>query len=193
MEQDPIEEQTILWRRVDTSGHESARVYCDEDGWYLDGAAIFLHEGVPCRLEYLIECDTEWRTMFASIDGWIGEDVVEHEIEVDEDGVWLLDGEEIPDVAGCLDIDLNFSPITNLLPLRRLDLSVGTVKKVRAAWLRFPSFGLEPLEQTYTRIDESTVKYESRDGEFVRTLTVNKAGLVLEYPDYWIVEGDHTS
>jgi len=184
-----MKEQSILWRRIDTPGHESALVYGDDDGWYLDGAAVFLYEGNPCRLEYLIECDTKWRTRFISVDGWVGGEVIEHEIEVSDDGVWRMNDELVRDVGGCLDIDLNFSPITNLLPLRRLSPSVGESKTVRAAWLRFPSFKLEPLDQTYTRLDESTVEYESGGGTFVRKLKVNDAGLVLEYPDYWEAEG----
>jgi hypothetical protein len=38
---------------------------------------------------------------------------------------------------GCLDIDLGFSPSTNLLPIRRLTLAVGEAATVRAAWLPF--------------------------------------------------------
>jgi hypothetical protein len=46
----------------------------------------------------------------------------------------------------------------------------------------------ERLDQNYTRTDASTVKYESADGAFKRTLKINHDGLVLEYPDYWIAE-----
>ena len=183
-----MKDQSILWRRVDTLGLEAARVYGDDDGWYLDGSAIFLHEGTPCRLEYLIECDTEWLTTSATIDGWVGDEVIAYEILVSDNGEWYIDDEEIEAVHGCVDIDLNFSPITNVLPLRRLDLQIGESNSVTAAWLRFPSFELERLDQTYTRLDESTVKYESRNGEFVRELKVNADGLVLEYPDYWITD-----
>jgi hypothetical protein len=183
-----MNDQSILWRRIDTKGHEAARVYGDTDGWYLDGAAIFLHEGSPCRLEYLIECDPEWRTTSVAVDGWVGDDVIEFEILVSEESVWYLNEQEIEEVEGCVDIDLNFSPITNLLPLRRLGLENGETKSVSAAWLRFPSFKLERLDQTYSRLDETTIKYESRDGAFVRSLKVNSDGLVLEYPDYWIAE-----
>lgn len=186
-----MKDQSILWRRVDTVGLETARVYGDDDGWYLDGAAIFLWEGSPCRLEYLIECDPEWRTTAATIDGWVGDEVIGREVLVSEEGSWYLDDDEIEAVEGCIDIDLNFSPITNLLPVRRLDLKVGESKEVSAAWLRFPSFQFERIDQTYTRIDETTLKYESRGGEFVRTLKINSDGLVLDYPDYWAVENAH--
>ena len=170
-------------------GHESARVYDDGDGWYLDGAAIFLYEKKPCRLEYLIQCGSDWLTEFVSIDGWVGDEIVEIEIEVDRGDIWLLNGEEIAAAKGCIDIDLNFSPVTNLLPVRRLNLAIGESKTVRAAWLRFPSFQLEALDQIYTRIDETTIRYESGGGQFVTELKVNDAGLVTDYPHYWTLEG----
>jgi hypothetical protein len=85
-------------------------------------------------------------------------------------------------------LDLNFSPSTNLLPIRRLNLAVGQEAQVKAAWLRFPSFELEPLSQVYRRIDELTYRYESGEGRFVADLTVNSVGFVTNYPDIWQAE-----
>ena len=178
-----MEDHSILWRRIDTSGHETARVYGDEDGWYLDGSAIFLYEGKPCRLEYLIECDAEWKTSIVTVDGFVGDEVIAIEIE-SEDGVWYLNGEEVDAVEGCTDIDLNFSPVTNLLPIKRSELAVGDEAPVRAAWLRFPSFNLEPLDQTYTRKTDSVYNYKSSTG-FEKDITVDDFGLVVEYADLW--------
>jgi hypothetical protein len=92
-----------------------------------------------------------------------------------------------PSVTGCIDLDLNFSPSTNLLPIRRLNLAVGDEAQVRAAWLRFPSFELEPLFQTYRRIDESTYRYLSSTG-FAADLEVSSVGFVTNYPGIWEVE-----
>jgi hypothetical protein len=91
-------------------------------------------------------------------------------------------------VEGCGDLDLNFSPSTNLLPIRRLNLAVGEEARVRAAWLRFPSFALEPLEQIYRRVDTTTYRYESAGAKFVTELKVNAAGFVTRYPNFWEVE-----
>ena len=73
-------------------------------------------------------------------------------------------------------------PIHHLLPIRRLDLAVGVDAEVRAAWLRFPSFTLEPLPQVYRRLSEEVYRYESAGGAFVRDLTVDTAGFVTLYP-----------
>jgi hypothetical protein len=84
-----------------------------------------------------------------------------------------------------VDIDLNFSPSTNLIPIRRMNLAVGEASDVRAAWLRFPSFALEPLPQQYRRLTDDTYRYESAGGEFVAELKVNRAGFVVDYPGIW--------
>lgn len=167
-------------------GHEAVRIYESEDGWFIDGASIFLYEGKPCRLEYLIETDADWQTRSVTVDGFLGDEVVAIEIDVDGDA-WYLNGVEIPEVDGCIDIDLNFSPVTNFLPIKRLDLETGDSGDVRTAWLRFPSFELEPLEQTYSRKSDSVYTYRSSTG-FEKDISVDEFGLVIEYSDFWVRE-----
>ncbi len=175
----------ILWSRLDRPGHESARIFSRDSRWHLTGTAVFAHERQPCRLDYRIACDAEWRTVSAKIAGWVGSETIELEIAVDAEQRWQLNGSEDPTVAGCIDIDLNFSPSTNLLPIRRLNLAVGEEASVRAAWLRFPSFTFEPLDQIYRRTGATTYVYESAGGRFVRELEVNEEGFVTLYPGFW--------
>ncbi len=177
--------RTILWRRLDRPGHESCRVSRAEDARRLEGSAVFDHERRPSRLDYVIVCDAMWETRSARVTGWVGDTAIQVDIAANPNRTWRLDGRECPAASGCVDVDLNFSPSTNLLPIRRLGLSVGGTAEVRAAWLRFPSFALEPLEQRYTRLGETTFRYESAGGTFVREIEVNDAGLVTRYPDFW--------
>jgi hypothetical protein len=179
------EESTIIWRRLDMPGHESVRIFFDEESWYLEGTSVFLYEDKPCRLDYLIECDDQWNTTAADITGWVGDELVELEIDIDDERRWFINRTEWPEVKGCLDIDFHFSPVTNTLPIRRLEIPVGNEAAVKAAWLKFPDFNFAPLEQTYTRLDENTYRYESGGGNFGREIVVNEAGLVTDYPDYF--------
>jgi uncharacterized protein len=169
---------SVLWRRLDRDGHE----FCSLEGTRLRGVAVIEHEGAPCRLGYEVECDTTWRTRWTQVRGLVGEQAINVAITADEHGVWRLDGEEIDTVAGCIDVDLNFSPSTNTLPIRRLRLAVGEEAEVRAAWLRFPSFELEAIVQRYRRLDERTYQYES--GSFSAEVRVNEAGLVTAYEGF---------
>lgn len=178
----------VLWRRLDQPGHESARLLSRDSSWCLAGTAVFAHDGQPCRLDYLVVCDAGWHTVSATVAGWVGAETVQVALSVDSARRWRLNGTECPEVAGCIDLDLNFSPSTNLLPIRRLGLGVGQQAQVRAAWLRFPSFTLEPLEQVYRRTDVGTYRYESAGGRFVRDLEVDAVGFVTLYPGFWQVE-----
>jgi hypothetical protein len=67
-------------------------------------------------------------------------------------------------------------------------MEIGQEMEVRAAWLRFPSFRLEPLAQVYRRIDETRYRYESGGGSFVAELRVNREGFVTYYPNIWEAE-----
>jgi hypothetical protein len=179
---------TVLWHRLDVPGHEAARLTSRGSDWVLEGTAAFLHERQPCCLTYSVICSSAWHTLACRLSGWVGPNSIEVNVEADGSHRWRLNGAEAAAVEGCIDVDLNFSPSTNLLPIRRLNLAVGQSAEVRAAWLRFPGFNLEPLQQSYRRIDETTYRYESAGGTFVRDLQVAQSGLVLLYPGFWEAE-----
>ena len=176
---------SILWRRLDVAGHDSARLIEDAAGSIVEGTAVFLEQGQSCRLDYRVTCDAAWRTTSARVTGWLGDRTIGIEMTADTGRRWTIGGVECPSVQGCDDVDLSFSPVTNLLPIRRLGLHIGQRASARAAWLDFPSFRLEPLEQIYERLRASSYRYESGGGAFTTTLQVNAAGIVTSYPPFW--------
>jgi hypothetical protein len=180
--------ETILWRRLDEPGHDVAELAPTLDGWLLSGAAVFAESGRPCRLEYAVVCDRAFATRRCTVSGRVGATHVRLDVERDASDAWLVDGERVPSLTGCVDIDLAFTPATNLLPIRRLALAVGEAAPVRAAWVRFPELSLDVLEQTYTRVAADRYLYESDGGNFRRELTVSAMGFVLEYPGLWTRE-----
>jgi len=165
-------------------------MFFQDSRWHLTGTAAFVHNQQPCRLDYLVVCNSEWQTLSGKVNGWVGNETIDLDLSVDSARRWRLNGTESPAVTGSVDLDLNFSPSTNLLPIRRLNLAIGQEAEVQAAWLRFPSFTLEPLKQLYRRIDVATYRYESAGGRFVTELQVNAAGLVTLYPNFWQVEAE---
>jgi uncharacterized protein len=180
--------ETILWRRLDLPGHEIATIVPVADGWRLDGVALLNESGRPCRIEYGITCDAQWLTRRCVIRCQVGEQRVNLAVERTLTGVWSVGGVEVPALEGCDDIDLGFSPATNLLPIRRLALPIGAHSLVRAAWIRFPELTAEVLEQTYTHASTGRYVYESAGGAFRRELQVDAFGCVIDYPGLWRAE-----
>jgi hypothetical protein len=72
-------------------------------------------------------------------------------LTADGEGHWSRESQHLADMDNCLDVDLEWSPSTNTLPIRRLALAIGQSKDVSAAWVRFPSLEVERLDQTYER------------------------------------------
>lgn len=178
----------VSWRRLDVPGMDAARLVRVDGGWRIAGTAIVVHEGEPCVFSYEVACDDGWRTRGARVTGWMGGSEVDRTLRPDEDGRWRLDGVHQPQVDGCIDVDLAFTPATNTLPIRRLDLAVGASAPVSAAWLRFPWLDVARLEQVYRREGEHLYRYESNGGRFTAPIEVDDAGLVRRYDELWRAE-----
>lgn len=161
-----------------------------DSGWQLTGVLEVEEAGVAASLRYAIECDAQWRTRSALIEGASGGQPVRISLVADGHGQWWRDGAPLPEIAGAIDVDLGFTPMTNTLPIRRLALAVGQTEPVRSAWLRFPELRLEPLDQTYTRESAEVYRYRATvDGEiFTAQLDTDAFGRVLRYEGLWVAE-----
>ena len=179
---------TILWRRLDVPGHDVCQLVAQGDGWRLSGMAVFSLDGRPCALSYEVDADGRWSSRSARVRGWCGTEPVDVAILAAPGGRWHLNGTEQPAVSGCVDVDLGFTPATNLLQLRRVALDTGQSADVPVAWLAFPELTLERLEQRYRRRDQGTYDYEAPGVPYEGLLRVNEVGFVTRYPGLWEAE-----
>lgn len=176
---------TAIWKRLDTDGHDCCRLIRGPRGWRLSGCATFLHEGEACMLPYEVDCDGSWRTLSARVDGSVGFDRLTFDIARTANGDWLVDGQVQPAAAGCIDLDLGFTPATNLIAIRRLGLAAGAAADSRAAYYREFVPGLGALDQTYRRSGDATYAYASPAHGFSAELAVDPVGFVTDYPGLW--------
>ncbi|HVU51807.1 MAG TPA: putative glycolipid-binding domain-containing protein [Polyangia bacterium] len=179
---------SVLWRRLDSPGHDACSLTESDGGWRLAGTAVFVHEGGPARLDYDLACDGSWRTLRGEVSGWIGAKPVAHATTRSEDGRWIHDGAAVPGLEACVDLDLGFSPATNLLQLRRLALAEGQAADAPAAWLDVTTGALELLAQRYERRAALAYWYEAPRFGYAALLEVDALGFVRRYPGLWEVE-----
>ena len=179
---------TICWKRLDVPGHEAAELHRRGEGWRLHGVVVMSSDDQASSFEYTIDCDASWQSLRAIITTRLGSSPGSLMLERTTAGEWRANGTRRPDLRECVDVDLSFTPSTNLLPIRRLALAVGDSASVRAAWVRLPDLGIEVLEQVYRRTGEWSYRYESANGTFQRDLVVNERGLVVDYPGLWVAE-----
>jgi len=183
----PRESSVILWRRLDIPGHDACRLEPIEPGWRLTGTAVFLQDGSPARLDYSVVCDAEWRSRDGVVRGWIADAIVDVRIHQTA-GTWAIDGMIVHDVQNCVDLDLGFTPATNVTQLRRIALEAGQAANVPAAWFDLATRSLSVLEQRYERRTADTYWYEAPRFGYSALLQVDRTGFVRHYPGLWKAE-----
>jgi len=175
---------TILWQCLEDPGHDACRLEGHAEGWTLEGTAVLRLDGTPAVLSYVVSCDLSWRTVSGRLDGWIGERRLRHAI-ARTDGGWIFDGGAVAGMEDCVDLDLGFTPATNLFQLRRIALATGQAADVPVAWLDVQTGRLERLAQRYERRSEGTYWYESPRFGYAAVLEVDATGFVRRYPGLW--------
>ena len=96
-------------------------------------------------------------------------------------------------LAAALDCDLGLCPVTNTMPILRLNLLSGDAAPVdetelTMAWVEMPSLRVVPVRQVYSHVRSARedgpamVLYSSGNGGFTAELTVDDDGVVVDYP-----------
>lgn len=182
---------TAQWRALDRAGEDKCRLSHTAHGWLLVGHARFRDEGGFAALDYVVRCDEQWHTLSADIAG-VHDDREVRLHALRDNGSWLLNEAEQPGLDGVADIDLSFTPATNLMPLRRLLEGRDTSLQTSAAWLRYPEPALTRLDQTYARTGQPDVmSYFADQTDFATQLSFDQTGFVTLYPELWEGEVTH--
>jgi len=173
---------TFLWRHLHYEGHDICRLFRRPAGWVLEGCAVFTDGSRPSQLLYTIATDRQWRSRHAFVEGYIGRRRVHARIAAGRGSRWRLSSRRQTQVDGCVDLDLAFTPATNVIALRRLGLAVGAQGESRAAYLEFPSMRMSLLEQTYRRIGAREFDYAAPRFGYRGRLVVDRHGAAQIYP-----------
>lgn len=179
----------MAWRRLDRPGRDACRLFRRADGWRLDGRARWRDGRTAFRLAYGVACDDAWITRRGRVRGFIADRAVDLRIARGDDGAWSIDGTPASGLERCLDLDLGFTPATNLLPVRRCALAVGQAAEAPAAWLDVRAGTIARLPQRYERRSPRTYWYEAPTAGYTALLEVGPDGFVRQYPGLWVAEG----
>ncbi|HEY1391607.1 MAG TPA: putative glycolipid-binding domain-containing protein [Ktedonobacterales bacterium] len=183
-----------VWISEDEPGIEDVRITHDPDlarGTGFSGAIVRLWEGQPLRVTYRLVCDAEWhalRLVAASSSEAVGERSIS--LYADSPGNWRDDkGQPLGALQGCIDVDIMLTPLTNTLPIRRLQLAPGESREISVVYIAAPDLSIRPFPQRYTRLDDADGRqrylYESVESGFTAVLPVDDDGFVVDYPGIW--------
>lgn len=167
-------------------GFEVAFFGADRAGWRVEGRSSAVEDGNIWVVDYTITVDADWVTREAAVVSRTPSATMSVTLHADGRGSWTVGGEPAPDLAGCLDVDLEASVVTNALPIHRLALRSGSVARAPAAYVRAVDLTVERLEQEYERLADDGIThrfaYRAPAFDFRTELSYDRSGLVLNYP-----------
>ncbi|HEY7340639.1 MAG TPA: putative glycolipid-binding domain-containing protein [Ktedonobacterales bacterium] len=181
-----------VWISEDELGIEDVRIAHDPtSGTGFSGTVVRLWEGQPLRVTYNLDCDTGWRVRELQVSGEseaVGGSAIR--LYADGAGNWTDDkGQSLGALQGCIDVDIMLTPLTNTLPIRRLQLAPGESREISVVYIAAPDLSISPFRQRYTRLDDADggqrYRYESVDSGFTADLPVDDDGFVVDYPGIW--------
>jgi hypothetical protein len=177
--------KTVLWKKADDTSLEYSTLYSGDGCFVLEGSILLVFEQIPTRVTYRVDCDGRWQTRHVEVLQEQAERISRLTFAVDKDQRWQVNQQPLPFIDGLFDVDLEISPATNTLAIRRLNLGVGESAESTAFWVRFPSLTIERLRQRYTRISNRSYRYEAPELGFKAKLEVDETGIIVKYGDLW--------
>ncbi len=180
--------RSILWAQASETGLEHLHIYRQKDEIIADGLVLLKEQNVPLRVHYTVRCDTHWHTRQVSLHV-VGLAGARQWLTSDGAGHWFRAGGPLTAIEGCLDVDINVTPYTNTLPIRRLAQKTGESAEINVVYLTVPELSFRPARQRYTCLELTSeggrYRYEGLDTGFSREITVDADGLVIDYPGIW--------
>ncbi len=177
----------MLWRRIDTPGHDACRLEQNSAGWSVEGAAVFRHPSGPACIAYSVQCDHQWRTMSGWVRGVLGQRPIEYRV-AHRGATWTLNETPVPGLEALLDLDLGFTPATNLQQLRRVSIGQDEARGLPVAWLDVDAGALTELAQLYRRRGEAAFWYEAPSVGYQGLIELAPNGFIRNYPRLWEAE-----
>jgi uncharacterized protein len=146
----------------------------------VSGVVIGSIDGAEFGLDYRLVVDEGWRLREALVSTASGQAL---RLDGDGQGNWRVDARPAPALQGCIDIDIQATPFTNTLPIRRLPLETGESATISVVYVNVPGLEIERLSQRYTALEAGRLyRFEALDTGFQADLPVDADGLVLDYP-----------
>jgi hypothetical protein len=181
--------RSIVWVKEDPPGAEFADVEISRGRLTAAGTALGSHPA-GYRVDYRLEATrsgyvTSGLLAVARGPGW------KRRLDLRRlrNGRWTARGvkSDMAAVAGALDCDLAYSPLTNSMPvLRHGLLEGGGPIELLMAWVSLPDLRVTPSVQRYRFVRKagefSIIRYESASRDFVADLRFDNDGLCLDYP-----------
>jgi hypothetical protein len=161
-------------------------VHTTGTGTRITSTIIGYYEKKIYKVEYLIQTNQNWATLFFEINCRHSDQTQLIRFEGDGKGNWRCNGKPADQFYGCIDIDISLTPFTNSLPINRLQLSQNQAQEIQVIYIDLLDLQIKPVRQKYSRLSDTAYHYENIPNDFEAKIQVDESGLVVDYPSLFV-------
>jgi hypothetical protein len=177
---------SVCWTGQDYNSVENCRILSAATGNHINGIIDGRFENNPFHVAYFIKTNKNWETISFNINSDIAGKSFNQYFESNRQGDWTSNGIPAAEFDGCIEIDISLTPFTNTLPINRLRLAKKERRRISVVYVDVLKQQTRRIDQFYTRLSDTTYKYENASNNFKSVITVDDAGLVIAYPDHFM-------
>jgi len=174
----PLDGLSVAWTTDDGSGRETLSLRFENEAWTAEG----LVRGADVQYVFRFTASWQLQQMLLFRD-------------MDEPDLWLandgrgrwgeVNGSERRDLGGCLDIDVQCSPFTRTMAIRRLGLDIGRSTVIDSVTVDTETLAIQRARLDYTRLDHHRWAVLRDDGGPAHEFEVDDYGLVIDLPGHF--------
>lgn len=171
----------ILWSGIEYYSLENCIINAGAKGIAVYSTLIGFYQDKIYQVEYQLQLDACWNISSCRIHSQDGNKYETIDLVKKEIG-WFLNGTHHPEFDACLDVDIPLTPLTNSLPINRLQWAPNQEQVIEVIYIDVLEGKIKPVKQKYKNISKGFYHYENIPNDFEAVIQVDEAGFVIDYP-----------
>jgi len=179
-------EINILWSGREYFSLENCLIKPGIEGNLITSTIVGYYEEKIYKVDYRIETDAHWHTRVMEIHCSHDHHTFSNLLQADGHGRWTCNGMPVPELDGCIDVDIPVTPFTNTLPIRRLQLQYKETREISVVYCDVLARNIGRVAQQYTCLSDTAYHYQNVPNDFEATIRVDRSGFVVDYPELFV-------
>ena len=176
----------ILWTGIAYHSLEHCVLTHSDESIEVNSVIVGANDDKIFRIDYSIKVNRNWESIFLEVKTQLSEKEVSINCHSDGRGNWTKNGEAVNEFKDCIDIDISLTPLTNSLPINRLQWALNKPQQINVLFLDILSQEMLVVKQRYTKLSDTEYKFENVPNDFEAIITVDESGMVVNYPELFI-------
>jgi len=139
----------------------------------------------PLKMKYQVTLDEDFQVQSVKIEipGRAKSFLL---LNLDQFGRWFNESNQhLPELDGCLDIDISVTPFTNTLAIKRLGMRGKEMEQLNVVYIKVPELNISRVLQEYSKISATHYHFNDLHSGFQSELWVDEDSMVTSFANHF--------